>query len=401
MTNRMKFGVFHPPFHLPTGRNPQLLLRRDVEFVQMLDRLGFDEAWFGEHHSCGAELICDPLVFIPYVANLTTNIKLCTGVISLPYHNPLWVADRIVLVDHLTRGRMKVGLGPGVLTTDAHMIGLDPVTQRDAFAEDVDVLMHLLRSDEPLSIKTDRYTLQDARIQLKPYSDFELAVPAIASPTGPRVAGKHGMGMLSIGATMARHSSEGIDALGHMWNRYRDRCEEFGHVADRSGWRLVGPMHIAETKEAAEEQARHGIDAWFEYLSGTQAATHFQVAGTTTDERIAFVQESGMGVIGTPDDAIEQIDSLVSQSAGGFGAYLFMTHDWATWENTQRSYELFAEYVMPRYQGSLQSLLDSERWARESRDALGAAQAKSVQKSIEDDAAELAARREAMTRQTA
>jgi limonene 1,2-monooxygenase len=392
MTERMKFGVFHPPFHCPIGRNPQLLLRRDVEFIQHLDRLGYDEAWIGEHHSCGSELVSDPLVFIPYVANLTQNIKLCTGVISLPYHNPLWVADRIVLIDHLTRGRMKVGLGPGVLTTDAAMIGLDPVSQRDAFAEDVDVLMHLLNSDEPLTITTDRYTLNDARLHLKLYSDIEMAVPAIASPTGPRVAGKHGISMLSIGATLAKHSKEGIDALGHMWGIYEARCEEFGHVADRAGWRLVGPMHIAETKEAAEEQVRHGIDAWFDYLTEVQAATHFQLAGTSTDERIAYVQESGLGVIGTPDDAIAQIDDLVSQSKGGFGAYLFMTHEWATWANTKQSYELFAEYVMPRYQGSLESLARSDRWARERRGDLAAAQEKSVQKSIDDHAAEQAAK---------
>jgi limonene 1,2-monooxygenase len=386
--DRLKFGVFHPPFHLPTGRNPHLLLRRDVELVQHLDRLGFDEAWIGEHHSCGSELIGEPLMFCAHVAPQTQQISLCTGVISLPYHNPLWVADRIILADHLTKGRIKIGLGPGALTTDAHMIGLDPTTQRDALVEDVDVLMALLRSDEPVTADTARYRLQEARTQMRPYSEIEFAIAATASPTGPRIAGKHGVSLLSIGATMAAHAQDQEDLLGKMWQIYTQRCDQFGHTPNRAGWRLVGPMHVAETKEEAEAQVRHGIDAWFDYYQQTQSATHFSVAGTTTEERIAWVVESGLGVIGTPDEAIAQIDHLVAQSKGGFGAYLIMTHEWANWANTLKSYELFAEYVMPRYQGSLDSLIGSENWARERRDDLGKAQMASVQKAIDDHAAE-------------
>jgi limonene 1,2-monooxygenase len=393
VSNRLKFGVFHPPYHLPTGQNPNLALRRDVELVQHLDRLGFDEAWIGEHHSCGSELIGEPLMFCAHMAPQTQNIALCTGVLSLPYHNPLWVADRMSLVDHLTRGRVKLGLGPGALTTDAYMIGLDPKTQRTALEEDVDVLMRLLRSDEPVTIETARYKLQEARLQMRPYSDFEIAIAATASPTGPRIAGKHGVSMLSIGATMAAHAPDAVDLLGLMWNNYEERCGEFGHVADRAGWRLVGPMYIAETREQAEREVRYGIDAWFDYFQDVQAATHFAVAGKTTDERIAWVVESGLGVIGTPDDAVAQIDHLVKQSNGGFGAYLLMTHEWANWANSLRSYELFAEYVMPRYQGSLESLLASENWARTTRDELGAAQMASVQQAMATHEAEREAKR--------
>jgi limonene 1,2-monooxygenase len=390
MTNRMKFGVFHPPFHLPTGRNPHLLLRRDVELIQHLDRLGYDEAWVGEHHSCGSELIPDPLLFLANVAPQTDNIALCAGVVSLPYHNPLWVADRMVLTDHLTRGRVKLGLGPGALTTDAYMIGLDPTTQRDAFAEDVDVLMQLLRS-EVVTIETPRYTLKNARIQLEPYSDFEVVIPATASPTGPLIAGKHGAGLISIGATMAAHAKDQVDLLAKMWNIYEERAAEFGHVPDRTAWRLVGPMHLADTREQAIEEVRHGIDAWFDYYQQTQSATHFAVAGTETEERINWINESGVGVIGTPDDAIAQVEHLIKQSRGGFGSYLIMTHEWAPWPETLRSYELFAEYVMPKFQGSLAAPIRSELWAREMRSELGAAQMASVQRAIAQHEARKAA----------
>lgn len=382
MLNRMRFGVFHAPYHLPMGQNPNLALHRDVEFIKHLDRLGFDEAWVGEHHSCGSELISDPALFLAHVAPQTSHIKLGTGVLSLPYHNPLWVADRIILLDHLTRGRIMLGLGPGALTTDAYMIGLDPLEQRNALEEDVDVLKRLL-DGETVSIKTARYELVEARTQLRPYSNFELGVAAVASPTGPRIAGKYGAGMLSIGATMSALTPDGVDTLGIHWDVYEQRARQFGQTADRSSWRLVGPMHIAETREQARKDVEHGIDAWFDYFQDVQAAVHFEVAGKTTEERINFVVDSGLGVIGTPEDAIQQIRTLQDQSKGGFGAYMIMTHEWANWSSTLHSFELFAERVAPVFQGQLESLQGSADWAATERGRLGGAQVKSVENAIE------------------
>ena len=127
---RLRFGIFMAPFHVPTGQNPTYAYARDVATIQLLDQLGYDEAWIGEHHSGGVELIPSPEIFIAHVAAQTRSIKLGTGVISLPYHNPLWVADRMILLDHLTRGRVMMGVGPGALPTDAAMIGIDPLDQR-------------------------------------------------------------------------------------------------------------------------------------------------------------------------------------------------------------------------------------------------------------------------------
>src|ERR1700760_4609025 len=137
----MRFGVFFAPFHASTTRSPVAALARDIETTKLLDRLGYEEAWFGEHHSCGTELISSPEIFIANLAPQTTSIKLGTGVLSLPYHNPLGVADRAILLDYLPRGRFMLGLGPGSLPTDAAMIGLDSVSQRGALEEDTDVLM--------------------------------------------------------------------------------------------------------------------------------------------------------------------------------------------------------------------------------------------------------------------
>jgi limonene 1,2-monooxygenase len=373
----LRFGIFLPPHHVPVNQNPTWSLERDVQLVQTLDRMGYDEAWFGEHHSCGVEPIGDPLLFIAHTAQVTKHIKLGTGVLSLPYHNPFLVADRFVLLDHLTRGRAMLGIGPGALATDALQFGLDPSEMRDALEVDADVLMHLLRSDEPITIETPRYTLVEARLQMDSftYPHAEVATAAIVSPSGPRLVGKHGIGMISVGATM---SAAGFDALGLHWDVVEERAAETGVETDRNKWRLVGPMHIAETRDKAAKQVEHGIDAWFDYLQHTGSAPQLSVEGETTAERIAFVRESGMGVIGTVDDAIDQIDRLIEQSNGGFGAYLMFAHNWATWEDTLSHYHLFANYVMPKFKGTLKRLKANEEWARTNRDELAARQWKAI-----------------------
>ena len=123
MSQRLRFGIFLAPFHKP-GINPTLALQSDLDLIQWLDRCGYDEAWLGEHHSAGTELSASPEIMIATAAERTRHIRLGTGVISVSYHNPLWVAERIVLLDHLTRGRAMLGLGPGSLPTDGVMIGL-------------------------------------------------------------------------------------------------------------------------------------------------------------------------------------------------------------------------------------------------------------------------------------
>ena len=199
--DRLRFGTFLAPFH-PAGENPTLALQRDLELVEHLDRLGYDEAWIGEHHSAGTELIASPEIFIAAAAERTKRIKLGTGVTSIAYHNPLWVAERMVMLDHLTRGRAMLGCGPGSLPTDSMMLGLTPTDTRELLDVDLDIVMRLLRG-ETVTQQTKTHNLVDARLHLRPYTEpcFEIAVAAVASPTGSRLAGRHGIGLLSIGAT--------------------------------------------------------------------------------------------------------------------------------------------------------------------------------------------------------
>ncbi|NMM88637.1 flavin-dependent oxidoreductase [Rhodococcus sp. SRB_17] len=367
---RLRFGAFVAPHHA-VGQNPTVALQRDLELVEHLDRLDFDEVWIGEHHSAGSEIIGSPEIFIAAAAERTKRIKLGTGVTSLSYHNPLWVADRLVLLDHLTRGRVMLGVGPGSLPTDSAMIGLNPTECRELLEDNLDIVVRLLNG-ERVTAKTKTHNLVDAQLQLRPYSHpmFDIVVAGVSSPTGPRLAGKHGLGLLSIGATL---TPEGFDALGHHFGIMEERATEFGTAVDRDQWRLVCPMHIAETEEQAQEDVRFGLGEWIDYFGKVAAFPHFGSGGAGMEQMIAHMNHSGMGVIGTPAQARELIGKLVDQS-GGFGSMLIMGTDWANPAATRRSFELIAQQVAPHFQGQSQPTFDAATRAGNVRESHNEAQ---------------------------
>jgi limonene 1,2-monooxygenase len=384
----MRFGIFMAPFH-PAGESPTILLDGDLELIEHLDRLGFDEAWIGEHHSAGSETIASPEIFIAAAAQRTRFIKLGTGVISASYHNPLWVAERAVQLDHMTRGRFMLGLGPGALPTDAAMIGLDMPRTRELLEDAVDVITRLMQSEDPVNFENDRWQLKDARLHIRPYTDPhpEIVIAAVASPAGPRLAGRYGHGLLSIGATTAA----GFDVLALHWDVMEERAAHYGVNVDRNAWRLVGLVHLAETKEQAYRDVEHGMLQWFDYFQHTAAFPQMAVGdGTTVKECIDFINDTGLGAIGTPDDAIAQIERLWKQSNGGFGAYLQLAVDWAAPAAKFRSFELFARHVAPRFQGQHHATLEAMARARASRDVLAQSNLAAVEAATAKYQAELA-----------
>ena len=370
---KLRFGIFMPPFNAPATQNATSSLQRDVQTIQLLDDLGYDEAWVGEHHSGGTEIIAEPIQFMCYVGALTKHIKLGPGVVSVPYHNPLWVADRIILADHLLRGRVMFGMGPGSLPTDAAMIGLEPKQLRPALDHDAGVIIDLIRGKQ-VTARTDRYNLVDAQCQLAPYSDFDIAVAASTSPAGSMLAGRHGIGLLSLGALMR----EDMNLMHLHWDRAEAEAEKHKKTVNRDKWRLVGFMHLAETRKQAMEDVRYGLPAFVRYTQEVLALPTLRVAGKNFEEYLAWFQEGGAAVIGTPDDAIAHINKLKEQS-GGFGCYLMVANDFANWEATRKHYELFARYVMPCFQPSQERLLASERYAISRHGELDAANGAAIQ----------------------
>ena len=355
MNRKLRFGAFIAPFHT-VDENPTLAIERDLELVQWLDSLGYEEAWIGEHHSAGYEVIASPEVFIAAAAERTRHIRLGTGVSSLPYHHPFMLADRINQLDHMTRGRTMLGVGPGALVSDAFMMGIDPARQRDMMDEALGVILRLLRG-ETVTHKSDWFSLNEARLQMTPYSrpHIEVAVASQVSPTGARAAGKHGLGLLSLGAT----STGGFNALATNWAIAEDMAREHGTAVDRAAWRLVGPMHIAPTKDEAIADVRFGLEKWLYYF---REIANLPVAPVEAGrDPVEAMIETGLAVIGTPDEAADKLQTLIDQS-GGFGAFLFMAHNWAPWAETKRSYELFARYVAPRFQELNDNRVSSMNW---------------------------------------
>lgn len=393
---RMKFGIFLAPFHR-VGENPTLAMKRDMQLIERLDGLGYDEVWIGEHHSFGREIIADPMLFIAAAAQRTRRIMLGTGVTSLPYHHPFMVADRLLQLDHMTEGRAMLGCGPGVLTSDAYMLGIDPMVQRQRMNESLEAIMHLLRTREPLTRETEWFTMNEARLQLANFTNPHppVAVAASFTPAGPMAAGKNGTGLLSVAG--ASH-----DAFERTWGWVEEAAAESGHTVRREDWKVVIPVHLADSKEEALADVREGFQrqAYFGDRHNMEAPATpppFAGGGHTADEAAA----RGTAIIGTPDDAIAALETIQERS-GGIGGILMGAHEWASTEKTLRSYELWMRYVAPRFQGQISVIEDNRNWIEANMGAVfaktGAAQVKAFADAGKELPPEMQKQMEAMRR---
>jgi limonene 1,2-monooxygenase len=356
----LKFGIFLAPFHR-LGENPTLAMARDLELIEWLDGLGYDEAWIGEHHSAGWEVIASPELAIAQAIERTRNIRLGSGVTSLPYHHPFLVAQRFVQLDHMSRGRVMLGCGPGALPSDAYMLGIEPVHLRRRMEESLEAIIRLLAGEERVTMSTDWFEMREAKLHLAPYSDprFHIAVASTITPFGMVAAGRHGLGVLSIGAGLPG----GPEAMASQWKIAEDTAAQHGKVMNRKDWRIVVGMHIAEDDEEALRQVkageRHETTSYFEDTLG-------RVPGTS-DDPVGDGVKALTTLVGSPETAIRVIERLLAASGGGFGGVLFRAHEWANREQTMKSYELFARYVMPHFQGSSAPLVESNSWIRDNR----------------------------------
>ena len=371
------FGIFLAPFHR-VGDNPNLAMRRDMELIEWLDELGYDEAWVGEHHSAGWEVIASPELFIAAAAERTRNIRLGSGVTSLPYHHPYMVAQRFVQLDHMTRGRAMLGCGPGALVSDAYMLAIEPDTQRRRMDESLEAITRLLKCEEPVTMKTDWFEMRDARLHLAPYTDphFKIAVASTQTPAAMIAAGKYGLAVLSLGAGIPG----GPEALSKQWQIAEDEAARWGRKMDRKEWRLVVNMHCAEDDEEALRQVSKGERVetvqYFEETLGRPPGR--------ADDPLRDGVKMGTTLVGSPETICRGIDKLIENSRGGCGGFMFRAHEWANRRHTLESFELFARWVMPRYQGSLDSIVASRDWCRDNRRTIFAPVSAAVKKAYTD-----------------
>jgi limonene 1,2-monooxygenase len=380
----MKFGIFMAPFHR-VGENPTLALERDMQLIEWLDDLGYDEAFIGEHHSAGWEIISSPEIFMAVAAARTKRIMLGSGVVSVPYHHPFHIANRFALLDQLTHGRVMLGCGPGALPSDAYMLGIETTTQRDRMVEGLQAVMRLFNEEGNISIDGSYFTMREAHLQVKPYQQpMPVFVANTISPSGMVAAGKLGCGVLSVAA----FSPGGLASLPKRWGMAEEIAAENGKTVDRKNWRLVFPVHLAESTKEAADDVREGGNAWIQkyFIETLAARVQFEeYPGQPTEEMtMDRMIARGGAIVGTPEDAIKRINEVIEVSGGGFGGLLVLAHEWASREKTLKSYEMLARYVMPKFQGSAVPIEFSQQWTAQRRDQLFNSSVQAVVKAMHD-----------------
>ena len=379
---QLQFGTFLAPHH-PLGESPTRQFQRDLDFAEHLDRWGFEEFWCGEHHSSGWETIASPEMFLAAAGQRTHHIRLGTGVISLPYHHPFNVAQRMVQLDHMTQGRAMFGSGPGALPSDARTLGIDSLVQRARQDEALGVITRLLRGEDRFSYDCEWFTLRDAELQIRPVQEnMPMVTASSISPSGMRLAGKYGMGALSI----ASNSTEGIAALPTQWGFAEESANLHGQNVDRKNWRVMMAWHIAESREQARNEAVDGLQRWHNeynvHVLGRPGANHVEDKWELLDE-VTGVGATGAGaaVVGTPDDLIAAIGHL-QEITGGFGVMLGFAHDWANREASMRSWELVSRYVVPAVNGAIRTMQASADFVHDHQAELMASASAAVMKEI-------------------
>ncbi|HXQ52460.1 MAG TPA: LLM class flavin-dependent oxidoreductase [Stellaceae bacterium] len=356
----LRFGLFLAPFH-SAKLDPTYAFERDLLLAEHLDRIGFDELWFGEHHSGAMEMIAAPELMVAAAAQRTKYIRLGTGVKSLPFHNPFMLAEAMAQLDHMTRGRAMFGVGPGALPTDVHMLGIEMKDIRHRMDESLDTIVALMKG-ETVTLKTEWYHLREARLHVGCYRKpmMELAVTSVRSPAGVAAAGRHGLGVLTLGPT--------TDAalLHHVenWGIHEAECKKHGHVADRAKWRVTLVMHIAETRAQAFADTEFGFPEWIDYTHDVIPAVAAFPRGVPNPAQ--FCNDHQLGIIGTPDDAIREIERI-RNTLGGMGAVLVFGNDLAPWPAQRRSFELLAEFVKPHFSKVNAARRASYQWAAENQ----------------------------------
>ncbi len=332
----MDFGLFLQPFHHPS-EDPTAALERDLDLIVLLDELGYTEAWLGEHHSTGWENIGAPEVVIAAAAERTEQIRLGTGVVQAGLHHPLVALDRMILLDHLTRGRVSFGLGVGGgIPSDLSVFGLTPEEAGRRMQMSLEVMMRLLAGEAPVSARTDWFELNEAVLQLRPYTEPHMPF-AVASgdPRNVELMGRLG-GKVLLGGIPKQ--------VEQVYEHLERGAEAAGREVSRGQIVLSYLLHLDEDHDKAIADFEEGaIREFYEFQVGVNGRA--EPDGTPADW---YREHVGKHVIGSPDHAVERIGEIEDVS-GGVGGIIFMSREWAGVEASRRSWELFAEKVAPKF----------------------------------------------------
>ena len=293
------------------------------------------------------EIIPSPEIFISAAAQRTKRIRLGTGVVNLPYHHPFDVAERIAFLDHLTKGRLDFGVGPGILTTDVKLFGLDPKEVRPMMEESIEIITMLFKQKGPVTYEGKYWTIKERELMLKPYQEphTPMAVASMGGPHGTSIAAKYGLQLLS-GSFLTAMTSEQLRA---QWESAEQQAKQHGTTMHRQDWRVVMYVYLAETKEQALKDIEMRMSReQLEYFQPLSA----KIRGTPYNPHAKFdvpkMARERQYIVTDPAGCVEWLKDL-ERVTGGIGGLLIVSTDWTTRENWLKSMELFARYVMPEF----------------------------------------------------
>lgn len=355
----MKFSFFMMPMHDPR-ENPALAFQRDIALIHLADRLGFDEFYIGEHHSGGWETMPAPEMALAMAAANAHRIRLGTSVFSAPFHHPFHLAERMCFLDHLTHGRAILGVGPCSLVTDKMLFNMDDKTLYPMLQEAIEVIVRLLESPEPISHKGRFWQFENLRLQLRSFQQprLPLAMPSAGTPENLELIGRHGM----IWMSPASMTGRGGTTMAQRWAMVEKAAKAAGRTPDRGNLRIVTNMYLAKTREQAWADISDGLMRETKYMSsiGFEAHAAAHPGQKYDDFTPQSIVKARNWMVGTPDDAIAWIEHNL-EITGGFGGVMLTANEWTSFDRISRSVEMFARYVMPRFQGHNATLIEESR----------------------------------------
>jgi alkanesulfonate monooxygenase SsuD/methylene tetrahydromethanopterin reductase-like flavin-dependent oxidoreductase (luciferase family) len=355
----MKLGFFTMPLH-PVGRDWRQTLAEDREAVLLAERLGFEEAFIGEHVADLAETITSCLIFIATLARDTRRIRLGSGTVNLANRHPAATAAEIAMVDTLLEGRFILGVGPGGLPSDAEMMQTMDADRNAIFLESMEHMIALWTRDPPYRLKGKRWQLSTERTwtpdlgmggMLKPFQKPHppIVVTAIL-PNSNGIAAAAERGWTPISANFVQPW-----VVKTHWPKYVEGCARAGREARGEDWRVAKSIFVAEDEATLRRMTRDPGNPFAYYFrnlqrkaQATRGSALFKHEPSVPDA--ALTDEylvSQLLIAGTVDEVADKLIAFREQ-VGPFGTLLYCGHDWADPRAMRRSMELMAEKVLPR-----------------------------------------------------
>ena len=363
MKEPLKLGFFIQPVHPPARRYADVL-KEDREAVVLADRLGYREAFIGEHLVDSAETITSSLAFIAHLADACPSITFGTGVLPVANYHPAMAAAQVAMVDHLVQGRLVLGFGPGV-RADAEAIGDIESDRSRKSQEAIEQMLRIWSEEPPYQFNGEFYTTHSGRsfnrdiglgIAVRPLQRPHppIAITSIrATGAGPRAAGNRGW--TGISATYVGRHVVSAHIEGYLEGR-----QEAALPPSASGWRVARSIFVADDEGTARRYAHRRDGAHGFYFRVMQAKLASGGAlDVMLDDPTRPDSELGLEsclerlvITGTPQTVADQILRF-RQDVGEFGTLLYTGHDWVDSALARRSMELMAREVMPRVNEAL------------------------------------------------